>query len=111
MTRGPGTQEKTYVAGLSPDDRRRHSHVKRGGKIVDFVLQHEIKVDEVWRPVVRDDCAHRVVHKDVPDRRGRQEKHLLGVSDLREAMAIAGADIRRNWHRYKERCRAGRAKG
>jgi hypothetical protein len=44
----------------------------------------------------------------VLDIRGREEKHLLGVADLRDAIALADADIRRNWERYKERFLRGR---
>ena len=40
--------------------------------------------------------------EDVLDIRGREEKHLLGTTDLREAIATADADIHRNWQRYKE---------
>ena len=103
MARRSRLREKTYIAMLSPEDRRRYSHVKRGGRIVRFVVQYETLVAGGWLPVVRYDCAHRAAHKDVLDIRGREEKHLLGVSDLREAIATADADIRGNWQRYKER--------
>ena len=93
---------------LSSDDRRRYSHAKRGGRIVRFVVQYETVIAGRWLPVVRYDCAHGAAHKDVLDIRGREEKHLLGVSDLREAIATADADIRRNWQRYKERFVRGR---
>lgn len=103
MKRRSSLREKTYVAILSPVDRRRYAHRKRNGSIVGFVVQYETKVDDDWHPVVRYDCAHGMAHKDVLDIHGHGEKYLLGVSDLREALAIADADIRHNWQRYKTR--------
>jgi hypothetical protein len=57
--------------------------------------------------VVRYDCAHGTA-RDVLDIHGREEKHLLGVADLREAISLADAGIRRNWEQYKERFLRGR---
>jgi len=94
-------RETTYVAMLSSEDRRRHSHATQAGRVLRFTIQYETLVGDRWLPVVRYDCAHGAAHKDVLDIRGREEKHLLGVSDLREAMAVADADIRQNWERYK----------
>ena len=108
MKRRSVPREKTYVAMLSPEDRRRYVHRKRNGSIVSFVIQYETKVGDDCHPVVRYDCAHGVAHKDLLDVRGRQEKHLLGVSDLREALAIADAGIRHNWQRYKVRVLSNR---
>ena len=100
---------KSYVAMLSPMDRRRYTHTKNNGEIVRFTVQYETLVGDRWLPVVRYDCAHGVAHKDVLDVRGREEKHLLGMCDLREAIAIADGDIQHNWERYKTRfLRAGR---
>ncbi len=96
-------REKSYIAMLSAEDRRRYVHRKRNGSIVGFVVQYETKIGGTWYPVVRYDCAHGMAHKDVLDMRGQQEKFLLGVNDLREALAIADTDIRHNWKRYKER--------
>jgi hypothetical protein len=52
---------------------------------------------------VRYDCAHGMAHKDALDMRGHQEKYLLGVNDLRAALAVADADVRRNWQKYEAR--------
>jgi hypothetical protein len=88
---------------LSPTDRRRHSHAREDGRIVRFTVQYETLVEGRWHPVVRYDCAHGLAHKDVLDAKGREEKHLLGTADLKEAIAIADADVRQNWQRYKAR--------
>ena len=101
-------RERSYVAMLSPEDRRRSVHVKEGSRIVRFTAQYETLLEGRWLPVVRYDCAHGTAHRDVLDIRGREEKHLLGVSDLREAIALADADIRRHWEQYKERFLRGR---
>ena len=94
---------RTYVAVLSPVDRRRYAHVKQGGEIVNFTVQYETLVEGEWRAVVRYDSAHGIAHKDVLDAAGHEEKHLLGVGSLKEAIAIADADIQQNWERYKAR--------
>jgi ABC-type uncharacterized transport system ATPase subunit len=53
--------------------------------------------------VVRYDTAHRVVHRDMLDLKGKEKKVLLAISDLQEALLLADKDIRINWRRYKER--------
>jgi len=103
MKRKHPIREKSYTALLTGEDRRRYSHARRAGRIVRFTIQYETLVGGRWLAVVRYDCAHGAAHKDVLDIHGREEKHLLGVSDLREAAAIADADIRSNWQRYKQR--------
>jgi hypothetical protein len=97
MKRQQPAREKTYVAMLSPEDRRRYTHQRRGSRPTGFVVQYETMVGDTWLPVVRYDCAHGIAHKDVLDIRGRQEKHLLGVTDLRDAIQMADSDIRANW--------------
>lgn len=53
--------------------------------------------------MVRYDTAHRVVHRDMLDLKGKEKKVLLAISDLQEALLLADKDIRINWRRYKER--------
>lgn len=73
-----------------------------------FTVQYETLVKGEWRPVVRYDTAHRVVHKDILDLKGREKKVLLGISDLREALLLADEDIKTNWRQYKDRFLRGR---
>jgi hypothetical protein len=98
-----GVQEKSYVTLFSPEDRKRYRQVKQGKKILTFTVQYETLVEGEWRPVVRYDTAHRVVHKDMLDLKGREKKVLLAMSDLQEALLLADKDIRTNWQQYKER--------
>lgn len=45
-----GTQEKAYVTLLSPEDRKRYRHVKRGKRILAFTVQYETMVEGEWHP-------------------------------------------------------------
>lgn len=96
------------LALLAADDRRRYVQAREGGRIVRFTAQYETLVEGRWLAVVRYDCAHGAAHRDVLDIRGREEKHLLGAANLREAIALADTDIRRNWEQYKARFLRGR---
>lgn len=95
-------QEKFYVTLLSPKDRKRYRQVNQGKRILALTVQYETLVEEQWLPVVRYDTAHRVVHKDLLDLKGREKKVLLGISELREALLLADEDIKTNWKRYKD---------
>lgn len=95
-------REKTYVAVLSPEDRKRYRHIRRGKRILAFSVQYETLVGGEWLPVVRYDTSHGITHKDVLDLRGREKKVLLGITDLREALIVADQDIKTNWERYKD---------
>ena len=53
--------------------------------------------------MVRYDTAHRVVHRDMLDLKGKEKKVLLAISDLQEALLLADKDIRTSWQQYKER--------
>lgn len=94
-------QGKTYVALLSPEDRKRYRHVRQGRKILAFTIQYETLVGHEWLPVVRYDTSHQIAHKDILDLKGREKKVLLGIANLREALLLADNDIKTNWPRYK----------
>lgn len=94
-------REKTYIALLSPEDRKRYRHIRQGKRILAFTVQYETLVAGEWLPVVRYDTSHRITHKDILDLKGREKKVLLGITDLREALLLADNDIRTNWQRYK----------
>ena len=95
------TREKTYVALLSPEDRKRYRHLRQGRRILGFTIQYETLLDGEWMPVVRYDTSHRIAHKDILDIKGREKKVLLGVADFREALLLADEDIKANWRSYK----------
>ncbi len=49
----------------SEDDRLRLKIETEKGKVVDIVVQYEAKFDEEWHPIVRYDCSHGFLHRDV----------------------------------------------
>ena len=88
---------------LSDMDRKRHEHLIDKGKIVGFIVQYEILLDDKWMQVVRYDTAHGYAHKDLINPDGSKEKIFMGVVDLNEALTLADKDINENWERYKDR--------
>ena len=53
-----------FVTPLSSDGRRRTRHVRIGNKIIEFVVQYELKINEEWYPVVRYDTSHGFAHTE-----------------------------------------------
>ncbi|MEK6678601.1 MAG: hypothetical protein AABY39_04200 [Nitrospirota bacterium] len=95
--------KKTYIFMLSDKDKKRHEHLIDKGRVVGFVVQYEILLEDKWMPVVRYDTAHGYAHKDLMNPDGSKEKIFIGVADLNEALTMADKDINENWERYKER--------
>ena len=91
-----------YVTILSPADRRRHRHITLRGKVIEFMVQYETRIDSSWRPVMRYDSAHGVAHRHrfYPHRKAR--KFSLDVENFNEALTFAEADINSNWRKYKQ---------
>ncbi|MBM3304071.1 MAG: hypothetical protein FJY76_03160 [Candidatus Aenigmarchaeota archaeon] len=71
------------------------------GKITNYVVQLEHLVGEDWKQVIRFNCYHGIVHKDIYNMDGRQVRKVdMGsFSDLKDAVDFATNDIR---GRYKE---------
>jgi hypothetical protein len=98
--------EKAYTRALGEDARKRHSHKTLRGKVINFVVQLEVKVDGVWKPVIRYDCAHDFSHIDRYNIHGEQEKEALQLS-YAESLTLADDDIDLNWETYKTRFSEG----
>ena len=49
----------------SGDDRLRLRIETEKGKVVNMVVQYEAKFGEEWHPIVRYDCSHGFLHRDV----------------------------------------------
>ncbi len=94
--------EKTYTRTLGEGARKRHSHRTEKGRVLDFVIQLEVKVGETWKPVLRYDCSHDYAHIDRYNIKGEQEKEALRLS-YEEALTLADEDINLNWESYKDR--------
>jgi hypothetical protein len=94
--------EKAYTRALGEDTRKRHFHRTERGKVINFAVQLEVKVDGVWQPVIRYDCAHDFSHIDRYNIHGEQEKEALQLS-YAESLTLADDDIDLNWETYKTR--------
>lgn len=94
--------ERTYTRALGENVRKRHSHRTEGGKVVDFVVQLEIRAGSEWKPVIRYDCAHDFSHVDRYNTKGQQRKEDLRLP-YEEALTLADEDINMNWETYRER--------
>jgi len=98
--------EKEYFLFLDIDTRKRHYHKFEGGKITEFVVQLEIKLQGKWRVIIRYDCAHGFAHKDCYNKAGRNRKINLYL-DYNDALTLADDDINDNWELYKDRSLKG----
>lgn len=56
--------ERLYIIPYSRVARKRHYHKTERGRVVNFVVQLEVKVEGEWKQVVRYDCTHKFVHRD-----------------------------------------------
>lgn len=92
-----------YVAPLGVDGRRRIRHERVEGKVVAFMVQYEIFVNDRWHPVVRYDTSHGFAHRDLMHPDGRKEKMDLLSPDLNICLTFAENDLRANWTDYRRR--------
>ncbi|HAZ08598.1 MAG TPA: hypothetical protein DCZ01_08785 [Elusimicrobia bacterium] len=70
-------------------------------KVVEFLVQLELRVDGAWKPVVRYDNAHDFAHRDVLDFKGNEiEKTPLKLGTLAEILEYAEQDLmdRADWY-------------
>ena len=96
-------KEITKVISHSGDDRLRLKIETEKGKVFNTVVQYEAKFSEVWHPIVRYDCSHGFLHRDVIFPGGKKEKHPLDIPDLRTALLYVGQDIKDRWKWYRDR--------
>lgn len=87
---------------MGENARKRHSHKTDKGKVVDFVVQLEVKVGNSWKPVIRYDCAHDFAHVDRYNISGETLKEDLHLS-YDECLTLADEDINFNWESYADR--------
>jgi len=92
---------------LGENARKRHTHKTDKGKVVDFIVQLEVKVGGIWKPVIRYDCAHDFAHVDRYNISGETLKEELHLS-YAEGLTLADEDINLNWDSYKERFLRGK---
>ncbi len=73
------------------------------GKVVDIVVQYESFIDEKWVVIVRYDCAHGFLHRDVIFPNGDKEKQVIEFDNLEMALTYAEQDFKDRWGFYKNR--------
>jgi hypothetical protein len=92
--------EREYVYEFEDGVRLRGRFLRDHGQILEFLIQLEAAIGDVWMPVVRYDSAHGRPHRDRLDRWGREvEKHWLPGNN-NDALTGGTADIKQNWKRY-----------
>ena len=75
--------------------------------MVHFLIQLEVKVQGVWKEVIRYDTAHGFAHIDRFNIRGRKKKERLALS-FNEALTTAERDMKQNWLTYHEQFLEGK---
>lgn len=91
-----------YDRPLAAGTRKRHYHVTRRGRVVDFMVQLEVEVQGEWKPILRYDCAHGFVHVDRYNLSGNRKKESLDLS-FADALTLAETDINEDWEGYRQR--------
>jgi len=81
-------------------------YVKERGRILRFVVQLEVYLEDIWTPVTRYDNAHRFVHRDDIRPDGTQIKTPpMAFASNEDAFNFALRDLRVNYSFYIERYR------
>ncbi|NPA68758.1 MAG: hypothetical protein GXO50_09145 [Chlorobi bacterium] len=91
-----------YLDKYSKERMRVRIDVKNG-KVTDIVVQYETLINGKWVAVVRYDCAHGFLHRDVMYPNGDKEKQTLDFDSLETALAYAEQDFKDRWEFYKNR--------
>ena len=94
--------EKSYTRAFGENARKRHFHKTEKGRVIDFVVQLEVSVGGIWKPIIRYDCAHDFAHADRYNISGEVVKEELHLS-YAESLTLADEDINSNWEYYTER--------
>lgn len=72
------------------------------------MVQLEVEVQDVWRPVIRYDTAHGFVHVDRFSLQRKLAKERLSLA-YAEALTRAERDIKQNWAVYRQKFLGGEA--
>lgn len=98
-------RERAFFVRFDEENRLRERIMVDRGRILDFVVQYELVIDDVYVPVVRYDASHGHGHRDLLDTRGQvlDKQWLPSHFNHSQSFAHADADLRANWHRYRVR--------
>lgn len=73
-------------------------------KVSSFVIQFEIcglkRQPKQWKAIVRYDCAHGYIHRDLIYADGRKEKQKIKSQYLGKAIKIATSDLKNNFKQW-----------
>ncbi|MFH1259033.1 MAG: hypothetical protein ABII74_04355 [Elusimicrobiota bacterium] len=90
-------ETEEFVFLYSDDTRVRHVHKRIKNRIIEFVVQLEIFIENKWHPVVRYDTRHGFAHKDIVHASGNMVKIPLPVEDFNEALTFAEEELKVEW--------------
>lgn len=94
---------KEKLVPINPETRIRLRLFREKGRgLVNFVIQLEFLHEWRWKVVVRYDCFHRGLHKDIysPSGRKRKIEEISRFRTMKEASEKAVKDIRENHEEY-----------
>lgn len=97
------SKEFLKTVSIDGNDRLRIRISTERGQVVNIMVQYEANVVGAWREIVRYDCAHGFLHRDVMLPKGKTEKQPLSIANLNDALQYAEQDIKDRWQWYKER--------
>jgi len=90
-----------FIVILDDGVRKRHRHETNGGKVTNFVVQLEIRIEQEWKVAIRYDCAQGYSHVDRYDKTGEKTKRLLNLQ-FESALTYGDWDINENWQHYRD---------
>ena len=93
-----------YVAfvGTMGDVYRVRIRAERG-RVTRFTVQFEVRIEDRFYPAIRYDTAHGRPHRDTLDWHGTViDKVWLPLTSYAQAVDDAIAEIKANWHTYRE---------
>lgn len=94
--------EKDFIKRLTQQNRLRIRFRTRYGKVVRLdVVQYEAEIGGEWLALVRYDCAHGYLHRDIIMPDDSREKSRVPVADLTEALDLAIEELERQWQFYR----------
>ncbi len=96
--------EREFFISLPDSSALRIRYVKDRGRILRFVVQLEMFIDQVWTPIVRYDNAHHFIHRDDIKPDGSQIKTPpMAFANNEDAFNFALQDLRTNYRFYMQR--------
>ena len=96
--------EREYLIPLPSDAMLRVRYQKDHGRILQFTVQLEAYIENIWTPITRYDTSHRFVHRDDLKPDGSQIKSSpMSFATNADALNYAIRDLRLNHQLYIER--------